>query len=208
MTSQTAPPRSGAFWVAVLAVGLLAAGAVVYFALPAPRPPALATFEVPQPPEEASAEEVHRFCGACHAYPPPETFPRSAWRKEVRQAYDFFRDSTLQMEAPSLEGVALYYERRAPEALAPLEHVRPATPSPVRWRREGFALPGDNSYPGVTNVNLVKLSDRKKLDVLVCDAHLGQVLALRPHAEPAWQVLGKVTAPAHAEVVDLDRDGF
>ena len=28
----------------------------------------------------ASSEAVHEFCGACHAYPPPETFPRSAWR--------------------------------------------------------------------------------------------------------------------------------
>src|SRR5438552_3438502 len=26
-------------------------------------------------PGEATAEEVHRLCGACHAYPPPDTFP-------------------------------------------------------------------------------------------------------------------------------------
>src|SRR5438309_583222 len=48
------------------------------------------------PPAEASARQVHQFCGACHAYPPPDSFPRSAWRKQVRQGYDFFRDSRLQ----------------------------------------------------------------------------------------------------------------
>lgn len=27
---------------------------------------------------EATTEQVHSLCAACHAYPPPESFPRSA----------------------------------------------------------------------------------------------------------------------------------
>ena len=44
--------------------------------------------------------------------------------------------------------------------------------------------------------------------MLACDLHAGLVMALRPYdPSPAWQVLGKVPNPAHAEVVDLDGDG-
>src|SRR5207247_1358544 len=70
-------------------------------------------------------------------------------------------------------------------------------------------VPGQLPLPGVANVNLVHLFDARKLDVLVCDMRYDQVLVLRPYAStPAWQVLGRVPAPAHAEVVDLDGDGI
>src|SRR5260370_18177526 len=47
--------------------------------------------------------EIHQFCGACHQYPPPDTFPRSAWRQEVERGYVFFENSSLHMGAPPLE---------------------------------------------------------------------------------------------------------
>lgn len=106
-----------------------------------------------------------------------------------------------------MESVALYYEHRAPTALPSLKQVPPTTAAPLRWQRTGYAAPGSESYPGVTNIGLVKLFDKQKLDILVCDAHLGQVLALQAYTEPpTWKVLGSVAAPAHAEVVDLDGD--
>src|SRR5713101_9595848 len=49
---------------------------------------------------EASADQVHRFCGYCHAYPPPDTFPRSAWRMETLRGYRFF--DQLLLDKPSL----------------------------------------------------------------------------------------------------------
>jgi hypothetical protein len=152
---------------------------------------------------------VHTFCGACHVYPPADTVPRSVWREEIRQAYDFYRNSRLQVEAPSFESVALYYENRAPEALALLEPLPGASPCPVRFTHSRLAPPGLPPRPAVSNVNLVHLSDECRLDVLVCDMRFGRVLALKPYADPpAWQVLGEVANPAHAEVVDLDGDGI
>ena len=41
---------------------------------------------------EATSEQVHSVCATCHAYPPPESFPRSAWRKEVKQGFEFLRE--------------------------------------------------------------------------------------------------------------------
>src|SRR5205807_1862647 len=56
---------------------------------------------------------------------------------------------------------------------------------------------------------LAHLSDRRKLDVVACDAAGNRVLALKPYEPaPSWQVLGPADAPAHAEVVDLDGDGI
>jgi hypothetical protein len=207
-----ASPRRG--WVAAAGLLLLCAAlACCYFLGPTTEPPPAGP---PLPaPEEASAAQVHQFCGtACHAYPPPETFPRSAWRREIQQAYDFFGSSKLAIDFPSQEGVALYYERRAPAALPLLKQTKPAHPLPVSFRRKDYPLPGSSVHPAVSNVNLVHLFDERRLDILVCEMRLGQVLALKPYAPaPAWRVLyqhGPDTGfnPAHAEVIDLDGDGI
>jgi hypothetical protein len=195
-------------------VVLLTGGALVYcWSLrPADEPPGPGPS--PAAPPEAGAEQVRQFCGtACHAYPPPETFPRSAWRKEVQQAYNFFRDSDLPIDYPSQESVALYYERRAPLEL-PLLSVRKAPHGPpVSFRRKDVAPPAGSGAPAISHVNLVRLFDRRRLDVLACEMRRGQVLAWQPYApRPAWRVLyengpDKGFNPAHAEVVDLDGDG-
>jgi hypothetical protein len=171
-------------------------------------PPAPAA---PSPrPTEATSEEVHHFCGtACHPYPPPETFPRSAWRGQIKQAYGFFQSSKLQMDFPSLESVALYYERRAPAQLSPIRETAAQNPPGVSFDRSDYHTAEQGSTPAVTNVNLGHLFDKKKLDIVVCDARRNEVLALKPYTQPPeWQLLGKAPAPCHAEVVDLDGDGI
>jgi hypothetical protein len=194
---------------------VLACGAVGYSVVFRPRTSAPVNDPQPLPAQEASAAVVHAFCGAaCHFYPPADTFPRWAWREEVKQAYDFFRDSKLQIDFPSQESIALYYERRAPVELPPLR-IEKARHSPaVSFRRQEYSLPGNTGHPAISNLNLVHLFDERRLDVLVCDMRLGQVLALQPYTEkPTWRLLyshgpHKGFNPAHAEVVDLDGDGI
>jgi hypothetical protein len=157
----------------------------------------------------ADAAQVHQLCGtSCHVYPPPDIFPKRYWRQELRQAYDFIRNSKQRLPYPSLESVARYYEDRAPEEF-PLR-TRPASTgdAPVRWERTGYRLPGEQP-PRISNVTLGHLSDSRRLDIVACDLTTGQVLAMRPYeAEPSWRVLAKLNAPGHAEVVDLDGDGI
>jgi hypothetical protein len=172
---------------------------------------------------------VHQFCGACHAYPPPDSFPRSAWKKEVEQGYLFFAhpEPMLAIEAPPIDQVVQYYEERAPLEL-PLPRMERATsPLPIQLKRMEVPVLPRARDPAISNVNLVHLFDERCLDVLACDMRNGLALALRPYvqerktppapaADPpsqealasAWQVLGKVANPAHAEVVDLDGDGI
>jgi hypothetical protein len=135
--------------------------------------------------------------------------PRASWRKEVRQAYDFVRDSALHMDYPSLEAVVRYYEARAPERLPSLKTEEASGPAPVQFERRGYCPPAGASFPAVANVSLVHLTDRRRLDVLACDMRSGEVSVLRPtDPTPSWRVLARLPVPAHAEVVDLDGDGI
>jgi hypothetical protein len=160
------------------------------------------------PVAEATPEQVHTLCAACHAYPPPDSFPRSAWRKEVDQGYDFLRQSSLAGPHPLQESVVRYYEARAPLALTlPPPENAPGEP-PVRFDRRGVRPPDGGTFPTVSHVNLVHLTDPKRLDVLCCDMRSGHVAVVRPaDANPTWRTLAKLPSPAHAEVVDLDGDG-
>src|SRR5262245_13816015 len=76
-------------------------------------------------------KQVHTFCGACHAYPPPDTFPRKHWRMEVERGFAFFAASLRPLQPSPFEATVKYYEERAPEELPPAKIVRAGTPLPV-----------------------------------------------------------------------------
>jgi hypothetical protein len=162
------------FILAAVAVGGLAGWSYYH----RPDPPVIAAA-----PELAPAElsrQVHEFCGACHAYPPAESFPRSAWKEEVERGYFFFGKACLRL-----------------------------TPPPVRYAIDRRAGPPGAAPPAVSHPNHVHLSDPKRTDLLACEMRHGLVMALTPSdAKSQWRVLGKVSNPAHAEVVDLNKDGI
>jgi hypothetical protein len=56
-------------------------------------------------PSQTSAAEIRSFCTRCHAYPPADTFPRSAWNFEVNQAYKFLATSNLYVKPPPIDDV-------------------------------------------------------------------------------------------------------
>jgi hypothetical protein len=198
-------------FLAVLAVGTMGAAAYYYFG----RPAEIRESPAPPTPQQAVASplEIEDYCSKCHAYPPADTFPRSAWKEEVEKAYKLIAESNLHMkrlnvQAPPMEQVIKYYEERAPlELLLPVI-PKANGPLPLRFQRTGYPVAPRAPEPAVANVNLVHLFDDRRLDVLACDMRAGLVMALRPYVpSPAWQVLGAVPNPCHAEVVDLDGDG-
>ncbi len=154
-------------------------------------------------------EHVHQFCSACHAYPPADIFPRTAWKEEVERGYVFFAQSGLALPAPPIDAVVKYYEERAPEQLPMVRPKLTKTPLPIRFEPIHLPGPPGTSPPAISNINLVNLHDKKRPTIVACEMRWGLVLALKPYeAKPAWQVLGKVPNPAHAEMVDLDGDGI
>jgi hypothetical protein len=208
-------------WLLIIAVaGLFAViGAGIYESrffvktevAPSPRPPATPADIV---------EQVHNFCGgSCHAYPPPDTFPRRVWRQEVERGFKFFEGSGLPLKAPPFESVVRYYEKRAPEELPAAVWKSASRPLDLQFEQLSYPGPEGIERFAISNVNLVHLpapgkpppgkADRQPLDILACDMAGGLVMLLRPYEpSPAWKVLARVPHPAHAEVIDLDGDGI
>jgi FG-GAP-like repeat len=162
------------------------------------------------PPAPADLDkQLNTICSHCHAYPPADTFPRSAWKEEVEQAYRFAADAKMPTALPPIDSVIKYFEERAPEQLPAAVFEKSDTPLPVTLRRSACPLLPLKEGTAISNVNLVHLSDPKKFDVLACEMRTGRVLRYKPYEEnPSWQVLAEQSHPAHAEVVDLDGDGI
>ena len=159
---------------------------------------------------EASREQVERTCGTCHAYPPPEIFPKSRWPHEVDRGYHFLREASVPSEPPSFASVVAYYQRRAPNRFQCLNRRSRPAKALCDFERTGYRPSRGLLSPGVANVRFVHLSDERKLDVLACDMMNGKVFLLKPY-EPAAElrvVTDAVPHPAHAEVVDLNGDGI
>jgi hypothetical protein len=195
-------------WRLAAALLGLAAVAVTLTLSCSNRPPDPPPVVDPPPPTGELAQQVHEFCGHCHAYPPADTFPRHVWKEEVEQGYRFFGLSNLPLRPPPIDEVVRYYEERAAPELPAAVFERAAHPLPVKLERAAFPASPEKITPYASHVNLVPLSDPKRLDFLVCEMKAGFVAALRPYdAEPSWRVLARVPNPAHAEVVDLDGDG-
>lgn len=198
------------YWVGGTVLLLGVAGYFLLSAAPRAEPRAEVRMPDPEPaPPAASPEAVHQFCSTCHAYPTPDSFPREHWPKEVRRAYDFFRDSEHRAAAPDVEGVVEYYRRRAPAEYPPAQKCPVATgPLPVRFERFESAPADGPPVAQVTNVHLAHLFSDDKLDVLVCHYNPGQIWLMKPYTNPPqWRLLADVLGPCHVEVVDLDGDG-
>jgi hypothetical protein len=152
---------------------------------------------------------IEYFCSKCHAYPAPEILPRSAWKQEIDQAYEFFDQAKLAITAPPKDEVVTYFENHASSELTLPTIVNAQEPLPTRFERTDVAGSAEMAVPAVSNVNLVHLFDERRLDVLACDMRAGLVSVWQPYAPAAgWRLLGHVSNPAHAEVVDLDGDGI
>ena len=97
MKDQPPPSRHWIRRATILALALLVLTGAGYLFLTYPSASLPAVTLAPAA-TEATPEQVHQFCGACHAYPPAETFPKSAWRRETCNA----PTSNLQLPASSL----------------------------------------------------------------------------------------------------------
>jgi FG-GAP-like repeat len=199
--------------MATTAVGVLVVVAGVYFCF---RDRSDATvqpaFLPPELPAEATFKQVQEFCVACHSYPPPDSFPRANWRKEVEQGFYFAGRFRPDLRSPSLESVVAYYESRAPIELPLPSRPVAKSKSSITWRSRGHAIPNQEPFPVVVNVAPARLTPGGELQIIVCECDPlkdeGRVLLFNPNTSPpTWKELAKLPSPVHAEVVDLDGDG-
>src|SRR5579859_2052977 len=97
--------RVRGWWLAfflVLAVGTTVAAAYYRFGRSTPTTEPAA----PSPYREvvATPQQIEAYCAKCHAYPPADSFPRSAWKEEVEKAYKIAAQMQLRRPRPDLKG--------------------------------------------------------------------------------------------------------
>jgi len=160
---------------------------------------------------DSDVERIKVTCSHCHEMVSPDVFPRSAWRKEMVTAYGFVRKSDLPADkiAP-FEQSLKYFEDLAPERF-PLPDLasQPEPDSKLTFVKRPYDPDIDRwDEPAVTHVNWVHLTSETRPDCLVCDGLNGGVLLWRhDNSGDELELLKRLKAPGHAEVVDLDQDG-
>ena len=158
----------------------------------------------PKAAPKISETVLRERCSACHLFPEPKMEPRWAWASNVR---DMYRLLDLSEELPPDQVIA-WFEKRAPERFPLYTKGAHLDAGRLRTRVRSFSPAGAFRAHAVSNVHLVDLVDDARLELVVCDMINGLVLLGYPYREDTTlQVIAQVPHPAHAEVLDLDRDG-
>ena len=155
-------------------------------------------------------------CGVCHALPPADVLPKSAWPAEVARMY-YIRENRLpplgrnapQPDLPAdLQQALAYYMAHAPEKLAAPEPWPDPSESPLTFTRQSMTLPEISGTPAVSNVRLVDLDGDKKLDLLGTEMRQGVVFSGHPdHPAGNLTLVANIPHPAHVTLADVDKDG-
>jgi hypothetical protein len=179
---------------------------------------AAATSAAPQPSSPttlppATEAEVVAACTTCHAFPPPEVLPRSAWRDAlvrmalIREGADATPSSAAARRGlpPDLERILEFYERHAPRTLArPRQWPAPAT---QQFARHGLAPAEGLDRPAISHVQVVDLDGDGGVEIVAADMRYGMVLTAGPEAGNVLLPIAQLSNPAHLTVVDFDGDG-
>jgi hypothetical protein len=173
----------------------------------------------PRQAAQSEEQQVRVTCGGCHAFPPPDILPRSAWRDEFVRMH-FLREQRLPpigppgtlsrvQLPPDMEAALPYFLSRAPERLPPPEPWPDPAASPVTFTRHTMAMPKMPDTPAVAHVRLVDLDGDKRLDLVGADMRQGLVFTGRPEKAAApLAVVASIPHPSHVTYTDVDKDGI
>ncbi|MDP7016280.1 MAG: VCBS repeat-containing protein [Pirellulaceae bacterium] len=158
--------------------------------------------------------KVKAFCGECHAYPQPDTFPREAWAAEVAQGFMLYDQSGRNdLNPPSQRDVLAYYQKIAPHELEFSDPTEDPGDPAIFFRtsdRWTSAYRPRSPLWGVAHLNWLQLNGPAAESTLVaCDMMSGELLLFGGLSEqPSVLAQYQLKAPAHSEAVDLDQDGL
>ncbi len=151
---------------------------------------------------------IRKACSQCHAFPPPETLPKTAWLGMLNLMFDLA--SPRQLDRPldnvRFDELLAYFTERAPDDL----NAKPWSGTPAATLKvERVATVGQSAHPGVSHVRLMRLwEDVPGPQLVVTDMMSGWVLWADPRNwAGGLHKIVRLANPAHVEAVDLDRDG-
>jgi hypothetical protein len=155
----------------------------------------------------AVEQQVKVFCGACHAVPLPDSFPKDAWYHEVKRGFDFYYASGRKDLTPPPQALVVgWYRQRAPERLASPEQTEAGT-SPLKFERRFINIPMELSDLPAVSVLRRNDSAVNPSRVWVSDMRLGCVVDCDVNDPENARFLRIGTNPAGTRSADLDQDG-
>ncbi|MDA8745448.1 VCBS repeat-containing protein [Rubripirellula amarantea] len=146
---------------------------------------------------------ITTFCGACHVFPQPESFPVSRWRDEVEQGFRIYGDSGRNDLVPSdVEATVAWFERHAKPDYDFSGTAMPSQPDRL-FKQIKMAPEPSNVFGCVTHIRSLAPANFLKTDTL-----MGLVWKTSFDGKTFQrEVIGEAADPAHAEPTDLDGDG-
>lgn len=167
------------------------------------------------------AAGVREFCGACHAVPRPDSFPKQDWYNEVRRGFDFYYQSGRRdLSPPAQAEVVAFYRMYAPENLAAPQQQE-ETESRVSFRATDLNDPtaDANAMPAVSFLS-PRVGPQGAVDLWVSDMRSGQAVQIAdvgqyhasaetaPVVATRFSIQGAVSHPAVVREYDLEEDGI
>jgi hypothetical protein len=156
--------------------------------------------------------EIQSFCGDCHRMPNPASFPKSAWRDEVRRGFEFYYTSRrTDLTIPKQSDVTQYFVSRAPEKFDDRE-AKPLDDNWIaRFDKYEISIP-DVRSPATSHLAVVDLGLPLGKGILFSEMAAGGVyfsaITTQHRASDKLIKLGQLSNPAGIQVVDLNEDGL
>ncbi|HJN11580.1 MAG TPA: VCBS repeat-containing protein [Pirellulaceae bacterium] len=159
--------------------------------------------------DECAESRVTAFCGDCHALPRPESFPRDAWHREVRQGYEkYILSKRNDLDPPPMQLTIAYYRSRAPEKLVFPEPDEAETELQATFVTQYFASGLKTDVPpAVSHLRYARLDPDETPVLLACDMRSGGIAAIDVrNGQAPPQLLARLNNPCRIEPCDLDGD--
>lgn len=152
-------------------------------------------------------QQVTVFCGACHAVPLPDSFPKQAWFNEVRRGFNFYYESgRMDLVPPRQASVVSWYQKRAPEQLAEPDQSE-RSESPLKFQLRPLNVVVDSTELAAVSVLRLAAPRLNSGRLLVSDMRRGVVVNCDVNDPTNSKVMHIGSNPAGTCDADLDQNG-
>ncbi|MEO1524707.1 MAG: VCBS repeat-containing protein [Planctomycetota bacterium] len=154
--------------------------------------------EVSRPADDVA---ITTFCGGCHVFPPPSSFPRERWRHEVEQGFEIYNVSgRSDLKRTDVEATVAWFESYAPD-----RYEFPSAEGDDDTLFEEVSLRIRADAP-VQKIAHVRHLDGNEL--LLSGVQSGNLFRASLSSNSLrLKTITSVADPVHAEPTDLDGDG-
>ncbi len=152
-------------------------------------------------------QDIQAFCGACHAVPLPDSFPKQAWYDEVKRGYNFYYESGRKDQKPPRQtAVVSWYQQRASGQLAEPDQTE-AINSPLEFKLRMINVPVVSTEPAAVSVVRLAAAKLSPARIRVSDMRRGVVVSCDVNDPSSAEVIRIGSNPAGTCDVDLDQNG-